>query len=175
MSASAQLAANGDKEARAKGDELVAEMAKCQEKLGGGYLSAFPTELFDRLDRLSGVPRDPNLPRDPNAPTLPWAPFYTIHKIMAGMLDMYQLAGNQQALKVAEGMAGWADDWTAPKTEEHMQQILRTEYGGHGGIALQSGCDHSATTAGPRWAIVIPRRSSSIRWPRAATSCVDCT
>jgi DUF1680 family protein len=146
LSASAQSAANGDKEAKAKGDELVAEMAKCQEKLGGGYLSAFPMELFDRLDRLSGVPRDPN----PNAPVLPWAPFYTIHKILAGMIDMYQLAGNKQALKVAEGMAGWADDWTKSKTEEHTQQILRTEFGG----MAESLYNLSAITLDDRWAAV---------------------
>ena len=114
LSASAQLATNGDKEGKAKGDYLVAEMAKCQQKLGGKYLSAFPTTWWDRLEKGERV----------------WAPFYTIHKIMAGMLDMYQLAGNQQALRVLEGMAAWADEWTAPKTEEHMQQILTIEFGG---------------------------------------------
>ena len=31
---------------------------------------------------------------------------------------------------VLEGMAAWADGWTAPKTEEHMQQILTIEFGG---------------------------------------------
>ncbi len=148
LSASAQLAANGDKEAKAKGDELVAEMAKCQEKLGGGYLSAFPMELFDRLDQLSGVRRDPNVPRDSNAPTLPWAPFYTIHKIFAGMLDMYQLAGNKQALKVAEGIGAWADDWSKSKTEEHMQQILRVEFGG----MAESLYNLSALSIDDRWA-----------------------
>ena len=108
LSASAQLyASTGDKDAKAKGDELVDGLAKCQDKLGGGYLSAFPMELFDRLDSLSGAPRNPN------GPQLPWAPFYTIHKIMAGLFDMYRLADNQQALKVVEGMAGWADGWTA--------------------------------------------------------------
>ncbi len=127
LTASAQLfASTGDKEAKAKGDSMVAELAKVQEKLGGGYLSAFPNELFDRLDNLSGKPR----PTDPGVPGLPWAPFYTIHKIMAGMLDMYTLAGNRQALQVVEGMAGWADKWSASKTEEHMQQILNVEYGG---------------------------------------------
>jgi hypothetical protein len=41
LSASALLyASTGDKEAKAKGDYMVAELAKCQEKLGGGYLSA---------------------------------------------------------------------------------------------------------------------------------------
>ena len=28
-----------------------------------------------------------------------WAPFYTYHKIMAGHLDMYTLAGNNRRLK----------------------------------------------------------------------------
>ena len=114
LSASAQLAAGGDKEAKAKGDYMVAEMARCQQKLGGQYLSAFPTTWWDRLEKGERV----------------WAPFYTIHKIMAGMFDMYSLAGNQQALRVLEGMAAWADEWTAPKTEEHMQQILTIEFGG---------------------------------------------
>jgi DUF1680 family protein len=49
LSASAQLAANGDSEAKAKADYMVAELAKCQQRLGGSYLSAFPISWFDRL------------------------------------------------------------------------------------------------------------------------------
>ena len=129
LSASANLyASTGDKDAKAKADYMVAELAKVQEKLGGGYLSAFPMELFDRLDALSGKPRTG--PPQPGEPTLPWAPFYTIHKIFAGMLDMYTLAANQQALEVAKGIGNWADGWSASKTEEHMQQILNVEFGG---------------------------------------------
>ena len=129
LSASANLfASTGDKEAKAKADYMVAGLAKVQEKLGGGYLSAFPMELFDRLDTLSGKPRTG--PPQPGEPTLPWAPFYTIHKIFAGMLDMHTLAGNKQALDVAKGMGDWADAWSASKSEEHMQQILNVEYGG---------------------------------------------
>ena len=114
LSAIAQLAASGDEDAKAKGDYMVAELAKCQEKLGGKYLSAFPTSWWDRLDKGERV----------------WAPFYTIHKIMAGLFAMYELAGNRQALQVVEGMAAWADEWTAPQTEERMQQILTIEFGG---------------------------------------------
>src|SRR6185503_19533083 len=51
LSASAQLAANGDAEAKAKANYLVSELAKCQQRLGGKYLSAFPTTWFDRLDK----------------------------------------------------------------------------------------------------------------------------
>jgi uncharacterized protein len=115
LSASALLyASTGDNAAKSKADYMVAELAKCQEKLGGQYLSAFPTSWWDRLEKGERV----------------WAPFYTIHKIMAGMWDMYRLAGNKQALHVLEGMAAWADGWTSPKTHEHMQQILTVEFGG---------------------------------------------
>ena len=134
LSASAQLYASmGDKEAKAKGDLMVAELAKCQQKLGpSGYLSAFPIEWFDRLDARKPV----------------WAPFYTIHKIMAGMLDMYQLAGNRQALEVLLGMSRWADDWSASKSEEHMQDILETEYGGMNEVLYNL----AAATGDDRWA-----------------------
>jgi len=132
LSASAQLAATGDKEAKAKGDYMVAEMAKCQEKLGGKYLSAFPTTWWDRLENGERV----------------WAPFYTIHKITAGMCDMYRLAGNKQALQVLEGIAAWADEWTASKTEAHMQQILTIEFGG----IAESFYHLAAETNNARWA-----------------------
>jgi len=115
LSASALLyASTGDKEAKEKADYMVAEMAKCQAKLGGKYLSAFPTTWFDRLEKGERV----------------WAPYYTIHKIMAGMFDMHKLAGNKQALQVLEGMCAWIDEWTAAKTDEHMQKILTVEFGG---------------------------------------------
>ncbi len=133
LSASAQLYASaGDQAAKAKGDEIVDELAKCQKQLSGGYLSAFPSEFFDRLDARQEV----------------WAPFYTVHKIMAGMFDMYQLTGNQQALEVLQGMAGWADQWTASKSEEHMQDILNTEYGGMNEILYNL----AASTNDDRWA-----------------------
>jgi DUF1680 family protein len=134
LSASAQLYASaGDKDAKAKADEIVADLARCQQKLGGGYLSAFPTELFDRLDSLS---------------QLPWAPFYTIHKIMAGLFDMYTLAGNQDALKVVERMADWAGQWSGSKTEEHMQEILNVEFGGMAEVLYNL----AAATNNDQWA-----------------------
>jgi DUF1680 family protein len=132
LSATAQLAANGDQDAKSKGEYLVTELAKCQQKLGGQYLSAFPRTWWDRLEKGVRV----------------WAPFYTIHKIMAGMFDMYRLAGNQQALQVLEGMAAWADGWTAPKSEEQMQQILTIEFGGMAETLYHL----ASTTNDDRWA-----------------------
>lgn len=115
LSACALMSAStGDAAIRDKGNYLVAELAKCQQKLGGGYLSAFPTEFFDRLKRRDKV----------------WAPFYTYHKILAGMLDMHSLCGNAQALAVASGMGDWVDAWTSRLSEEQMQKVLDEEFGG---------------------------------------------
>lgn len=75
-----------------KGDSLVAGLAEVQDALGNGYLSAFPEELINRNMRGKSV----------------WAPWYTLHKILSGLIDQYVLAGNEQALAVARRMADWA-------------------------------------------------------------------
>ena len=114
LSACALLhASTGDPDVKARGDALVAELARCQAALGG-YLSAFPEELFDRLRR--GEPA--------------WAPFYTLHKIMAGLLDMHTLAGNAAALDMLKSLAGWVRRWAMPLGEAQMARVLEREYGG---------------------------------------------
>ncbi len=113
LSACALLGAQaGDAEVKARGEHVVAELAKCQKP--NGYLSAFPEEFFDRLR--AGLPV--------------WAPFYTLHKIMAGLLDTYQLSGNAQALDVLKGMARWTASWAQPLGDFEMQRVLEREYGG---------------------------------------------
>jgi uncharacterized protein len=119
LSACAQaFASSGDEELKSNADVVVREQAKCQEQLKSGYLSAFPVEFFDRLREGVNV----------------WAPFYTIHKIMAGHLDMYLLTGNEQALDTLEKMAGWVGSWVYPLSEEKMQRVLLVEYGGMGEV-----------------------------------------
>jgi len=107
-------ATTGDDALKKKGDEVVAELAKCQQAHGNGYLSAFPESFFDRLSAGKGV----------------WAPFYTIHKIMAGNLDMYTYCHNEQALASAEGLARWTGHWLTGISDAHLQRILKTEFGG---------------------------------------------
>lgn len=109
-------ASTGDEEIKQRGDALVAELAKCQAP--SGYLSAFPIDFFDRLREQQKV----------------WAPFYTIHKIMAGHLDMYEHTGNQQALDTVQKMANWASGWMESLSYDHSQRVLRTEYGGMGEV-----------------------------------------
>jgi len=113
LSACALMAAQtGDAEVKARGDGIVAELAKCQQ--ANGYLSAFPEEFFDRLRAGRSV----------------WAPFYTLHKIMAGLLDTYTHSGNAQALQVLQGMARWTSGWAQPLGEYEMARVLEREYGG---------------------------------------------
>lgn len=105
-------ASTGDPALRAKANALVAMLAECQQK--DGYLGAYPTTFYDKLRAGEKI----------------WAPFYTYHKIMAGLIDMYQYCGNQQALTMAVGMADWADAWSKPIDPEHWQKILLIEQGG---------------------------------------------
>ena len=112
------FASSGDEDLKRNGDRMVAELAKCQTQHKNGYLSAFPQEYFDRLRDGVNV----------------WAPFYTIHKIMAGHLDMYTLTGNEQALATSEKMAQWVRSWSDPLSEQQMQRVLLVEYGGMGEV-----------------------------------------
>jgi hypothetical protein len=82
--------------------------------MGTRYLSAFPPELFEHLAQGRPV----------------WAPFYTYHKIMAGLVDMYVYTGNADALQIAEGMGQWAQEFMRGFSTDQRQRMLRTEYGG---------------------------------------------
>jgi DUF1680 family protein len=126
--------AAGDKVLKSKAEGIVAELAKCQKALGTtGYLSAYPEEFIDRVIAGKRV----------------WAPWYTLHKIMAGLLDMYVHCGNKQALKVLEGMAAWAKMRTDKLDEAQMQSMLKVEFGGMNDIlanlyAVTGNPDHLA-------------------------------
>jgi DUF1680 family protein len=106
----------GDDRFRERGSLMVAEFTKCQEALNSGYLSAYPETFFDRLESLKD---------------LPWAPYYTLHKIMAGLFDQYQYANNTQALEILKGMAGWLSKRIEKYSPEEVNHILaHTEEGG---------------------------------------------
>ena len=104
----------GDAELKAKADRMVAELAKCQKALGGEYLAAFPESYFDRLEAGKRV----------------WVPYYTAHKIMAGLLDMHRRCGNKQALDVAKRMAPYFRKRIDKLSIAQMDRVLRVEFGG---------------------------------------------
>lgn len=105
-------ASTGDQFLATKANDLVASLAACQFK--DGYLGAYPTELYDRLRVHKRV----------------WAPFYTYHKIMAGLIDMSEHCGNAQALTMAERMADWADTYSRSFADDDWQRVLLVEQGG---------------------------------------------
>ncbi|MFF9001325.1 beta-L-arabinofuranosidase domain-containing protein [Streptomyces achromogenes] len=136
------FAATGETALRDKGRRLVAALAACQAAApsagyGKGYLSAFPENFFDRLEAGTGV----------------WAPYYTLHKIMAGLVDQYRLAGNEQALDVVLGLAAWADARTGRLSPAHMQRVLETEFGGMNDVLA----DLHTVTGDTRWLEVAER------------------
>ncbi|HET9305538.1 MAG TPA: beta-L-arabinofuranosidase domain-containing protein, partial [Candidatus Sulfotelmatobacter sp.] len=112
------FASCGDEDLKKNANAVVTELGKCQAAMKSGYLSAFPVEFFDRLRERQQV----------------WAPFYTLHKIMAGLLDMCVYCGNEQALDMVQKMAAWVDLYTYPVSYEHMQRVLGTEFGGMGEV-----------------------------------------
>ncbi|XP_059668882.1 uncharacterized protein LOC132313967 [Cornus florida] len=97
---------------------VVSALAVCQDKIGTGYLSAFEEELFDRIEQIEYA----------------WAPYYTLHKVMAGLLDQYKLAGNEQAFKILLRMVEYfykrTQNVISMYTIERHYNILNMEYGG---------------------------------------------
>ena len=116
---SMMYASTGNPDLKKRVDDIVAGMAQCQSNSPAagfhkGYLSAFPESFFDRLEEGKQV----------------WAPWYTLHKIMAGLLDAYQYTGDTQALEVLTNMANWVQ-WREDRlTPQQMQRTLNTEQGG---------------------------------------------
>ncbi len=108
------FAATGADIFRLKGDSIVNALAEVQDALGNGYLSAFPEQLIDRNIKGQRV----------------WAPWYTLHKIMAGLLDQYLYSGNERALNVAVRMGDWAYNKLSSLPEETRRLMLRNEFGG---------------------------------------------
>ena len=107
-------ASTRDEQLKENGSAVVAGLAACQAKLGHGYLSAFPESYFDRVEKRVPV----------------WAPYYTLHKIIAGLQDMYVYCGNSQALDVARKLGDWAIERNSHLSDSQMEAMLGTEQGG---------------------------------------------
>jgi DUF1680 family protein len=117
--------ATGQEEFKRRVDYIVADLAKCQQAGGDGYLAAIPRgrEVFAEVAR--GDIRSQGF--DLNGS---WVPWYTLHKLFAGLIDSYYLCGNEQAKEVAIKLADWADETTKNLTPEQWQKMLACEHGG---------------------------------------------
>jgi len=105
---------------------IVDELAVIQQANGGGYLGAFSggKRIFEE-EIAKGNIRSQGF--DLNGI---WAPFYTHHKVMAGLMDAYNLIGYEPALGVARNFADWIHTIVSPLTHEQVQEMLKCEFGG---------------------------------------------
>ncbi|MGM0485994.1 MAG: glycoside hydrolase family 127 protein [Planctomycetota bacterium] len=65
---------------------------------GEGFISAYPPDQFIMLEKGATYGQGNDQV---------WAPYYTLDKILKGLLDCYELTGNEKALAVARGMGLW--------------------------------------------------------------------
>ncbi len=111
--------ATGDERLRTRAIAITSALRQVQLALAArgarpGYLSAFPEEYFDRVEARKGV----------------WAPYYTLHKILAGLLDVHRAFGDPAALEAAKGMASWVGLRAKGLSDAQWQEMLQTEFGG---------------------------------------------
>jgi uncharacterized protein len=59
-----------------------------------------------------------------------WVPFYSEHKVMAGLFDAYDLCKNQKALEINKRFADWLYTIVSGLTDEQVQKMLHCEHGG---------------------------------------------
>ncbi|MGN0506360.1 MAG: beta-L-arabinofuranosidase domain-containing protein [Lachnospiraceae bacterium] len=103
---------SGQKEFYDKLIYLLTELSGCQAE--SGYLSAFQEALFDNLEQGKQA----------------WVPWYTMHKILSGLIRVYQLAAIPTALTIAVRLGTWVAERVNRWDEAMKATVLATEYGG---------------------------------------------
>lgn len=126
--------ATGDERIRQKAGYMVEELGKCQkafshiEGVQEGFLSGYSEEQFDLLEQYTPYPKI-------------WAPYYTLHKIMAGLLDCWQYTDSEEALAIAEGMGMWTWRRLGRLPEEQLKKMwsmyIAGEFGGMNAVMAQ--------------------------------------
>jgi DUF1680 family protein len=131
--ASLLYAATRDDRFRERIDYIVDELGACQGASGSGLVCAFP-DGAEQLERAV---------RGEEFEGVPW---YTLHKVFAGIRDAYVHAGNEAALAALVELTDWAWDATDPMTDQAFQRMLDREHGGMNEVLA----DVHALTGEPR-------------------------
>ncbi|THV42466.1 glycoside hydrolase family 127 protein [Glycomyces buryatensis] len=124
------MAAAGERDGSlsAKVDDFVAGLGEVQTALAAtgryshpGFLAAYGEWQFSRLEDFAPYGEI-------------WAPYYTCHKLMAGLLDAFELTGNNQALDIATAMGHWVHHRLSRLDSERRQRMwelyIAGEFGG---------------------------------------------
>lgn len=115
ISAAAKLiAAGGEPELRVKLDNIVSELARCQELNGGEWVGSIPEKYFTRLIKNQYI----------------WSPQYVMHKTIVGLSDAYIYAGNTQALDILSHLSDWYITWTEKAAETNPHAVYAGEEAG---------------------------------------------
>ncbi len=120
-----QFRGTGDRRFLDRINYTVDQLAECQKANGNGYVTGIPDGKRVFAEVKAGNVRSKGF--DLNGV---WSPWYTVHKIMAGLRDAFLLAGNARAKDVLRGMADWARETTAPLPDSLFQRMLDCEFGG---------------------------------------------
>ena len=117
---------------REKLSRIVGELAACQSACDGahGAKAGFLWGALRYNDANVEFQFDNVEQGRTNIVTEAWVPWYTMHKILAGLLDAYTLAGNGQALSVAAKLGDWVCNRVFAWSEEVRAAVLAVEYGG---------------------------------------------
>lgn len=126
--------ATGDTRIYKKAEYMVQEMGRCQKAFAGmegiheGFLSGYSEEQFDLLEEYTPYPEI-------------WAPYYTLHKLLAGLLDCYRLLDQAEALETADRLGMWV--WKRLSRLSHDQltrmwsMYIAGEFGGMNAVMAQ--------------------------------------
>lgn len=118
LSAIAMMSAStGDVRYAERAAYIVSELHACQEARGDGLVCAFPDGSKPLDDAIAGRP-------------FAGVPWYTLHKVAAGLRDAHIHAGTPGARSVLVALADWTQHATRAMTDAQMQHMLDTEHGG---------------------------------------------
>ena len=102
---------------------IIGELSSCQAANADGYVLPVNKPAFAAL-------REGRIEVTPFSLNGVWVPFYTLHKLLAGLRDARRLASSATALSVARGLADWLAVVLAPLSPAQIQEMLRAEHGG---------------------------------------------
>ncbi|KGE13714.1 beta-L-arabinofuranosidase domain-containing protein [Sphingobacterium deserti] len=109
---------------------------------GTGFISAYPPDQFIMLENGAKYGGQKNQV---------WAPYYTLHKILAGLMDIYEVSGNEKALAVATGMSDWVYARLSKVPTETLIKMWNTYIAGEFGGMNESMARLYAITKDPNY------------------------
>jgi DUF1680 family protein len=128
-----EFASTGNEDFKKRVNYIVDQLEETQMARKTGYIGAIPKEDSMWTEVAKGNIRSRGF--DLNGA---WSPWYTVHKIMSGLIDAYLYCDNEKALKVETGIADWAENLTKNLNDSLMQRMLITEYGGMNDVLVNT-------------------------------------